>query len=484
MAEESVLTFGAFTGVDQSLSEMDVPLNASPDAQNMQVLSGELATAKGYVKTSVHGVPDGNVLSLHRFVRHDANGNPVKDLLACTDHGLYKRASDGTWTLLLASFKGPADSIGYSVGSDAVLLLGSSSGKPICWDGSNPPSELTGLPDKTEPTPAAQAADAATDEEEPKMRPMASLCLYYERVWGAGNNDHPERVWFSKSFDPKDWSSDGSGYIDVNGWSGSRILAVRNYFSDVVVFKTNEVFRIYGTFPDEFAVSRVEGQSGPLTGACITPCGDRVYFLSREGVCCYDGMRATPLGDEKLKTLLAALDVSRQTHCCAATVGNKVYFAVAEGESEHNNLLIEYDTRAKSYMLHRGVPADCLLNDDGMLLFAGRDGFVYQFGKGSDAAGVPMEAYWTTPRLDLGAQYLEKTVTTFYARVNGKGKLRITAYFDRAQRQKDIPLYGHMQDVRLRLPVKGRTVQFRFANVDGSVFSMHTPQIMLESDED
>lgn len=119
-----------------------------------------------------------------------------------------------------------------------------------------------------------------------------------------------------------------------------------------------------------------------------------------------------------------------------------------------------------------------------MLLFAGRDGFVYQFGKGSDAAGVPMEAYWTTPRLDLGAQYLEKTVTTFYARVNGKGKLRITAYFDRAQRQKDIPLYGHMQDVRLRLPVKGRTVQFRFANVDGSVFSMHTPQIMLESDED
>ena len=80
MADERVLTFGAFTGVDQSLGEMDVPLNASPDAQNMQVLSGELATAKGYIKTSVHGVPDGNVLSLHRFVRHDANGNPVKDL--------------------------------------------------------------------------------------------------------------------------------------------------------------------------------------------------------------------------------------------------------------------------------------------------------------------------------------------------------------------------------------------------------------------
>ncbi len=86
-----------------------------------------------------------------------------------------------------------------------------------------------------------------------------------------------------------------------------------------------------------------------------------------------------PWGDEKLRIFFENPNLCLD-HCCAAALGRKIYFAVCEDGDGVNDALLEYDVGKQTYLIHRGVNANCFLVADGTILYGSQDGKIYRMG--------------------------------------------------------------------------------------------------------
>lgn len=460
MADAYILDYSRFSGVDQSLSQLDTPLHATHDAQNITVAGGILMTAPN--DEVVYDPQKGPVMSIIQRVCLDADEKPITELYIATDTKTYwLDESTGSWEetqIIYDQTQGRFDYVNYSVGDTYYTILANGCEEVGVWDGG-------GYCESFGPETV-----------------FSSVCLHYERIWGTGNPAYHQRVWYSDAYEANDWFGAGSGSVDVYSPTTAKTVAIRSLFNEIVIFKDREIFRVYGTYPSEFGVSKVAGDYGPVNCFSIVSAMDRVYYMSRtDGICYYDGMRTRPLGDEKLRIFFENPNLCLD-HCCAAALGRKIYFAVCEDGDGVNDALLEYDVGKQTYLIHRGVNANCFLVADGTILYGSQDGKIYRMG--AKKTGPRKAAHWKTPVHDLGAKYTHKTSTVLYAHVRGQGELSVTADFGGRAREKRIALSDQLTPVRIPIRALGRTVSYTFSNVEGSSFELHAPQVAIEIDED
>ncbi|MDL2225299.1 hypothetical protein LJC20_03700 [Eubacteriales bacterium OttesenSCG-928-M02] len=459
MAERLLLTFGKFSGMDQSASQLDTPLHATHDAQNVEVRGGVLYTCNN--DALAYDVGKGPICTLIDRVEAGEENRPLSRLYAATDDGIYRRKDDGTWEdaqVFAGQQSGRYDVCNYSVGEVYYTVFANGVDQMGVWNGHGQAEQLG-----------------------PDTR-FLSVCLHYERMWGTGNRNNHQRVWYSNAYTANDWYGKGSGSVDVYSPNTARTIAVRSYYNELVVFKDREIFRIYGTYPGEFGIAKVMGDYGPVNPQSIVSCMDRVYYMSeRDGICYYDGLRTRPLMDEKLREFFMNPQLNLE-NCCGIAKGGKLYFALDEDGDGINDCAIQYDTIRKSYLLYRGIQANCFLLREDEILYGSNDGRIYRLLSAEE--GIRRRAYWRTPRQDLGAKYVKKCATVLYAHAQGEGELRIIADFGERVREKKMQLTEALTPIRVAIPALGRTVQFTFENVEGSHFILHSPQIALEVDED
>ncbi|MBE5780245.1 MAG: hypothetical protein E7328_00260 [Clostridiales bacterium] len=459
MADAYILDYSRFTGIDQSMTELDTPLHATHDAQNIAVRGGVLMTAPN--DEVIYDLGVGSIESLIERVCLDEDGRPMTELYAATKNAIHWLSPEGIWEevpIIEGQTSGKFDYVNYSVGDTYYTILANGEQQMGVWKG---------------------LAMAETFGEETVF---GSLCLHYERIWGTGNPNYHQRVWYSDAYEAEDWFGAGSGSVDVYSPTTSKTVAIRSLYNEIVIFKDREIFRVYGTYPSEFGVSKVAGDFGPVNCFSIVSAMDQVYYMSPgDGICYYDGMRTRPLGDEKLRSFFENPSLNLE-NCCGVSTGRKIYFALCEDGDGINDAILEYDVVLKSYMVYRGINANCFLKRGGEILYGSSDGKIYRMG--TDRTGAKKYAYWRTPTHDLGAKYTHKTSTVLYAHVKGEGELSISADFGTRIREKRIVLTEELTPVRIPIHALGRTVSYRFCNVDGSTFEIHGPQVAIEIDED
>ncbi len=469
MADEAQIIIKKFTGIDQSTDAMGLPNGASPDAQNMVCDGGVLSTAKGFEKYPLPQSP-GAIRTLMKYYRRNASGSKDTFLLCATDTAVYLHNNIYGWCSICQGRRsGYYDFINYQWAGEDVIIFSNGEDPVLTWRGYENAEVLAGEPPS-----------------------FYSLCLHYDRVWGACIKAYPDRVCYSKAFDPADWSSpEEAGYIEIPTWNGGSVLALKTLYNDVVVFKDYDVYRIYGTYPGSYEVTRVHGITGPIARRSIVQAGDIVYFLGAEGLCGYDGVRAVPLGDRKLARFFSHINREYTKYACATVCGDKIYLALPEGDTAtFNNAVVEYDTRDGTYMIRRGFRVDTFLEYDGKLLFANDTRFIYEYGVGNTYDGAAIECWWKTPVFDLAAKNITKTSTLIYAAASGAGQaggtgsILLSADFDGKLRQRQFDLPQQTRNMRMPIRSRGRRLQFTFSNVEGSSFTLNTPEIHLELDED
>ncbi|MDL2220080.1 hypothetical protein LJC55_00205 [Eubacteriales bacterium OttesenSCG-928-N14] len=464
MQEERWIHYNAFSGIDQSLSEHDIPLHASPDAQNMVAEGGVLKTCNGFSETGMPmlAMP---VSALMKYYRNDGP-DAAKEVLICVgSNGEISYLDENMqWYGICQTAlpEGGFDYLNYAVGETNIIIITRDNGSPIVWSGQD---------------------DSYTTIEH-EGTPFHTITLCNERVWAAGGWPNQERVWYSKAFEPTAFGGEGSGFIDMPGWRGGSITALKTFFNEVVVFKDREIFRIYGTYPGEFAVQKVEGEVGPLTHNVVVQNGDYIYFLNENGICYYDGVRARPIGDDKLKRLFENVRKDKLKKACGISFGNKVIFSLIEGNMNINNVIVEYDVQRHTYMVKRGFYASCFCVWRDRLLMGSPDGTIRYYDSGDALGHNRIDAYWTTPVTDLGAKYTTKLSSALYLLARGNGKLRVEADFGKKVKMREVELSDELKPVRMRMTNRGRTIQLKFKNVNGSRFELHQPELKIEIDED
>ena len=106
------------------------------------------------------------------------------------------------------------------------------------------------------------------------------------KQWASGNWTVPYRLYYSVTGNPEDWTSTGSGSIDIDPGDGDRIVGLFSWRNELWVFKGPNklsIHRISGSTPSTFARATFIDGISAANQACIFPMGDDIGFISPRG---------------------------------------------------------------------------------------------------------------------------------------------------------------------------------------------------------
>lgn len=410
-------------GVNESSGDVNVNAYLAPYAQNIHTTYGVMESARGYREFIPVALPE-RPTRIYLFTDVDTiNGTRTRHIIITTESEVmvWDEANSAWKTLFSGARNGDWGFITYQKNDDVILIMGNGADNVKTWDGvSDSLTDLEGIPCKGR-----------------------FFALHYERLWTGGDPAFPNSVFYSRQFNPNDWTGDiespaaGGGQVDLPSFeSGGFVTGIYTTANEVVIMKESTAIRIFGTSPSSYTAYEVSGGIGTKAERAIVQYGNANYFPTRHGLGVQSGSAATLLGDRSMPRLFDGMyyegeeirvSLAYQTKSCATRFDEKLWFALPLGESSENNAVIEYDPNRESMMLHRGLNViDFAANDqeDNYVVFVGQnaDGEykVYAYGDVWDYDGTPQESVWCSPWQDFG----------------DKGRRKIV---------REVRLYGHIE---------------------------------------
>lgn len=125
------------------------------------------------------------------------------------------------------------------------------------------------------------------------------IAVHANKMFAAGTNDagtvYPNRLRWSHEAEPQDWATDD--FIDFLG-GGSRITALAVYAGQLIVFKQNSIYIVYGYETADFAVVELTSRLGVDSPMKVAVAENGVYFYSHpNGLFFYNGSGIIDLSD-------------------------------------------------------------------------------------------------------------------------------------------------------------------------------------------
>jgi len=452
-------------GLNQSADDSVLSKNQSRNAQNVEIASGTLKTIDGYSKYIATAAPAGITRLMKFYKNNTTTGAVTSYLLAATATAIYYWTGSAWAALATGLTNGDWDYFNYQISATDVIIMGNGSDNVKKWDGTTF-ADLGGSP--------------------PKMK---SLTLHSERVWGTGVKATPNSVYYSDTIGdghlgPENWvkSEDGAGVINVPTWDGGVCLGISNIFDDVVIFKTNTICRILGTYPAEYEVKQVYSTVGAIAEKTVVSGSDRAFFLSKDGLYYYGGVSAYNLLGDKAKDIV--INKAYAKNAVSIIYKQKLYCAFPEGTSTTNNAMFVYDLLNSTLMIWRGVSVTDFVEYEDKLLFSS-GAVVYHIDENATSFdGTNIVSFWETPWQDLDAYRVAKTADELYFYAKGNGMLRVDVTFDNKTKTKNVTLNANGKLHTLSCNLEGRRFKMKFSNISGSKFELTAPELTYESDED
>lgn len=244
---------------------------------------------------------------------------------------------------------------------------------------------------------------------------LSSMCVHGERLF-ATCPDTLNTLWFSDDLDPTNWniSLDEAGYVEMADENGA-LLKVLSFFNYVYVFRSYGIARFYGTGDQSrFSLTHLFVSSDRIIGDTVCVCGDRVLFLTQQGLFDFDGDGTTKI----LDSLSGLFDGVDNSHACAAYFGGKYFLAcrlnfgdgrkvMCEKGDFVNNAIVQVDLTNGSISIVRGVDVTSIAainapQKNFLLACFRNEKRVALFDDGGSVFGEAMPKRWVCPRTDLG----------------------------------------------------------------------------------
>ncbi|MGN0775232.1 MAG: hypothetical protein ACI4MM_01010 [Candidatus Ventricola sp.] len=310
---------------------------------------------------------------------------------------------------------------------------------------------------------------------------FAVLERHDERIWGTGAPGYPDDVFYSRPYDPFDWTGVadtpelGGGVIKQPTWDGDAFMALCPFGGYMLAIKRNAVFEIRGSDPSSFTITKAYGTNGPVQAR--TACADRMnmFFLTSDGLGLYDGSSLSLLSRDALHETMRMRMEGTDELATACVCGHVYYLALCVRENEgdvlsENNAVIEYDAERGTFMMRRGLRVKDFFALDGKVYFTQADSpyevLLYNDEHAGGYMGLPMESLWETPWLDLGKERMKRDfVLRFTADADENDvPVELTVVTDRREKTKTVLLEKRRRDYRVKIQNSGVRVRLRIAS--------------------
>ena len=307
---------------------------------------------------------------------------------------------------------------------------------------------------------------------------FATLGRHAERIWGTGAEGYPDSIFYSRPYDPFDWTDVaetpeiGGGMINQPTWDGDRFIALEPFGGYLLAVKERTIFEIRGTDPGSFTITEAYGTDGPVAEKSI--CVDRtsMMYLSQSGIGLYDGSTLRLLSRdalyETMRMRMDGMDGAARSCVCNHTY----YLALCVKENagdvlSENNTVIEYDTERGTFMIRKGMRVKDFFSVGGQVYFTQADEpfEVLRYGDPGSGSymGEPMESLWETPWLDLGKAYMKRDfVLRFTADADEDDvPLEVEIITERREKTRVVLLQRQRRDYRVKIQVAGVRMKLR-----------------------
>ncbi len=451
----------SFFGLDQSRGEGLLSPSCSPDAMNVETSDGELSTARGFTKLLPSPVPAVGSYGIDRlcFFRNAESTVPI-----AISGGKIFTSARGIWTEQYSyetvPFRRHYSVLMTRIGMTDCMLIADGAHRMLKFDGER----------FSEFGTAAGCSDVI----------VGSIAMYRSRLFAAGDPENPNRLYYSKlpggTRSIEDWGPDEDspsvegGHIEIGATSGDPITAICAISNQLLIFKKNSVWRLIGDRPGNFTVEIIASDTTPTANTAFAVFRDVIYFVTDGGLCCFNGVDASPMPDARMiKRIMDGADTSDTR---AAVAGDRLYFTVKKGGETR---LIEYDLTRRSYLQYGGFTPCDIVSKDGALILAVSTRCVEKWGEGGDFDGAPIEAYWKTPLTDLGDKSVIKGLREIRLRGESgdEGRIKIETAIGSVSDERTVLLPETLGEVaEIPLANEGRTFSVKISNELGSSFRL------------
>ena len=310
---------------------------------------------------------------------------------------------------------------------------------------------------------------------------FAVLSRHAERIWGTGAPGYPDSIFYSKPYDPLDWTAVedtpemGGGMIQQPTWDGDEFIALEPFGGYLLAVKRNTLFEIRGTDPSSFTITQAYGTDGPVQGSTVCVDRLRMFYLSQSGLGMYDGASLQLLAKDALYETMRMRMEGRQENATACVCNHVLYLALCVKEHENdvlmeNNAVVEFDIERGTFMIRKGVRVKDFYALSGVVYFTQADS-PYEILRYNDPSsgsymGKPMACLWETPWLDLSKAHVKRDfVLRFTAEADEPGlPLELTIITDRREKKKTILLRKGREDYRVKIQNAGVRMKLRIAS--------------------
>jgi hypothetical protein len=476
---------GVARGLNQSVDENLLPLQYSPDCQNVDVSEGIISTAKG--STKLGAADPGTILRLLLFEAVGTGFYKIIGRQVSADPAVYKwfyfKTSTETWEEISLVDGGDSAVVRVSASTQACMCKIDSDDVLVVFDGTGDPIKIY--------------KPSAFEEMEYELLggtpPEGGLVTYHrERLWVAGVYGHYNTIYYSNAYDPEDWSTAlETGTVDVETFDGDKIYALENIFDDVMIFKKNTIWRVQGDVPSEYYVEQIYSMEGTIYPNSICCDGNLCFFAGSDGIYQYDGIKTAPILTDEIKDLYAAMV---QPYLL---IQNNVLYVFDKGGTADKH--IRYNAKLKTVEVIKIADVVDVAEteaDPTPKIYYTDGNYVYYLDDTKllfDATDIDM--HWNTPESDFGHPNATKYLTGIYFQAWGTdsagaagGDIKMTISSNKKgvvkTKEKTVTMQATRKPYHLRTMIPGRSFKFKIENVDGSAINVTPPEFVFEIAED
>ncbi|MCR4341002.1 MAG: hypothetical protein NUW01_14065 [Gemmatimonadaceae bacterium] len=289
--------------------------------------------------------------------------------------------------------------------------------------------------------------------------PTFAFCVEHKnRLWAAGVNSNPSRLYYSAQLSATDWSGATAGTIDIGTTDGDRITGLVSYKNELWVFKgpyKGSIYRITGSAPtgsDAFGKPYpfIRG-IGAVWHNTIFHFRDDIGFMWSDGsihslkaTAAYGDFNESALSRPIHRYLNDHLTISALRKVWAVTLSRKsvVYFCIPIDSSNFCNQVLAMDY-ARQAVWWSEIPiwnASCMAaavdasdSNRHKVFIGGRDGFVRKAdvaNRSIDTSGSYTSSV-TFPSTTYGETFLMKTLDEAAVGIQPKGPYTLTLGWQR-----------------------------------------------------
>ena len=304
--------------------------------------------------------------------------------------------------------------------------------------------------------------------------------LYYNRLFAAGDAEHPSRLYWSQP--PGDvktienWSMDdfsesaSGGHTEVGPTNNDPIVGLTALSNQLIIHKESGNYRLIGSNPSNFQILQINSGVEKMANTSRISHGDVPYWITRAGMYYYNGQQA--LLHPRSRQVRNTLRTASLVHSKGIECRDKLYFTMREDVTgDMDDTVLYYDMTENTWMKRNGFHVADMATRDGEIFLINEKRYVYVVC-GTTYDGDDIEAYWRTPITDLGAKSIIKEPRKMIMRGRSGGvndAISVTEYSGTIPNITEFILPQNDEAVKeIALHNEGRTFHYEFRNKTGS----------------